>query len=348
MTETVKNNTEKKRKGFGYHLKIIFILYLISFGLLYFIYGVSQKYYKANASILQPLEREIKIEKGASDYMDKLLSQVRTNTDLFFSILTSRRMKDDIIERFNLVNGYRVSNVDHAREILNKRVSIYLTKEKVIEISVVDTDPKRSAEVANFFIERLDYFIQQLAVTAAKQDRIFTEKRLKETENVIASLENQLSIIKHRNKLAGDKDLTQIAQTAGSLMEELFKKRLELKREKEVLKEDSFEIEMLKKEITSIEETISGLLSSESELIKILRELKAQESVYSLLTSKLEEAKINEARDTPVIQVLDSAAVPARIYKPDIRLMLIVQAIIFGGLGIFVLFFDLMKYLGSI
>jgi uncharacterized protein involved in exopolysaccharide biosynthesis len=336
--ENEKKKTDRKN-GFRSHLKFVVLFYVLSFGILYCIYWLSPKYYRASASILQPPERETS---------ETFLSQPRTNTELFFSILTSRSIKDEIIENFELIKAYRVKTIDRAREELEERVTIYLTKEKIIEISVLDVKPERAASIANFFIERLDNAVKVLSITTAKQDRIFTEKQLNETESNIAALESQLATIKDRENLAADKELAQITQTAGKLMEDLFQKKLEIQRKGEILKADSFEMSMLSKDIENLETTLSKLLHSENKLRSIMRELKAQEEVYKFLTSKLEEAKINEARDTPVIQVLDNAVVPQKIYKPDIKTLLIIQAVVFGGLAILIFFFDLLRYLGNI
>ncbi len=338
IMETGKKKLESKN-GFRSHIKFVLIFYILGFGIVYAIYWISPKYYRACASILQPPDREIS---------EGFLSQPRTNTELFFSILTSRTIKDEIIENFGLIKAYNASTIDRAREELDERVIIHLTKEKVIEMSVIDVNPERAAEIANFFIERLDNTVKVLSITTAKQDRIFTEKQLHETENTINILESRLAEIKDREKVAADKNLAQITQTAGKLMEDLFKKKLEMQRKSEILKTDSFEMEMLKNEIKNLEDTLTKLLQSEDELRSIMRELQAQEEVYHFLTSKLEEAKINEARDTPVIQVLDTAVVPNKVYKPDLKMLVVVQTIIFGGLGILIFFFDLLKYLGSI
>ena len=42
-------------------------------------------------------------------------------------------------------------------------------------------------------------------------------------------------------------------------------------------------------------------------LARLLRELKLEETVYSLLLEKLEAAKIAEAREAPAVQVIDKA-----------------------------------------
>ena len=343
-----KEKINNKRKYSFVHLKFVLVFYIITLLLVSFIYWVYPKYYKAKASILQPPERELKIETGSSDISEKMLSQLRTNTELFFSILNSRSMKDAIIERFNLIDAYNVSNIDRAREKFDKLTSITLTKEKVIEIAVVDRNPERAADIANFFIQRLDETIKAISITTAKQDRIFIESRLKETENTIKSLEEKLAGIKNREKLVADKELNQVTQMAGKLMEELVSKKLELQKKGEILQGDSIEIVLLKKEIQNLEKTLSRLLYSEDELTGMLRELKTQEEVYKFLTAKLEEAKINEARDTPVVQVLDYAVVPHKIYKPDIKLLLIVQGVVSGALAGIIFFLDLLRYLGSI
>jgi len=335
----ITEKKSEKKNSFRSHLKFIILFYILGFGIVYGIYLVVPKYYRASASILQPPERE-----APEDFT----SQPRTNTELFLSILTSRSIKDEIIERFGLIKAYRVRTIDRAREELDEHVTISLTKEKIIEISVIDTNAKRAADIANFFIERLDNTVKVLSITTAKQDRIFTEKQLAETKSTIEDLEKRLADIKDRENLAADKELEQVSQTAGKLMEELFNKKLEYQRKAEVLKPDSFEMAMLKKDIENLETTLSRLLRSENELRSIMRELKAQETLYSFLTSKLEEARLTEARDTPVIQVLDNAVVPQKIYKPDIKLLLIIQTTVFGGLAVLISFLDLLRYLGNI
>src|SRR5207247_4835325 len=55
------------------------------------------------------------------------------------------------------------------------------------------------------------------------------------------------------------------------------------------------------------------------ELARLTRDLKTQETVVTLLTGQLEQAKIDEAKDMPAVQVLDPAAVPEHHSKPRLR-----------------------------
>ena len=63
------------------------------------------------------------------------------------------------------------------------------------------------------------------------------------------------------------------------------------------------------------------------EYIRRLRELKTQEALYEQLTKQFELAKINEARDSSSIQVLDEAVVPLRKSRPKRSLIVILATV---------------------
>jgi len=56
------------------------------------------------------------------------------------------------------------------------------------------------------------------------------------------------------------------------------------------------------------------------DLARLTRNLKAQEGIYISLTQQLEQAKISEAQDMPVVQALDPAIPRLRPVKPKIKL----------------------------
>ncbi len=79
---------------------------------------------------------------------------------------------------------------------------------------------------------------------------------------------------------------------------------------------------------------------------RLVRDLRVQETLYTLLTSQHEQAKIGEARDTPTVQVLDSAIPAERKSKPSIRLNMMIAGVLSLFLGIFLAFF--LEYLARI
>ncbi len=75
------------------------------------------------------------------------------------------------------------------------------------------------------------------------------------------------------------------------------------------------------------------------ELVRLTREVKVQETVYNLLTAQFEQAKINEARDTPTVQFLDRAVPAERKSKPKTVLNMAIAGALSLFVGIFMAFF---------
>jgi tyrosine-protein kinase Etk/Wzc len=54
------------------------------------------------------------------------------------------------------------------------------------------------------------------------------------------------------------------------------------------------------------------------ELARLIREAKIQETIFTLLTQQLEQAKIAEAKDTPTVRILDRAVPPEWKSRPSV------------------------------
>jgi len=75
-----------------------------------------------------------------------------------------------------------------------------------------------------------------------------------------------------------------------------------------------------------------------TEYVRKLRDLKFYEDLYELLTKQYEAAKLDEARDAAVIQVIDKAIPPEKIAKPKRILMILIATFTGFFLSIFVAF----------
>jgi uncharacterized protein involved in exopolysaccharide biosynthesis len=67
---------------------------------------------------------------------------------------------------------------------------------------------------------------------------------------------------------------------------------------------------------------------------RLARDLKIQETLYAMLISQYEQAKLAEARDTPTVQVLDPAIPAERKSKPKISLNLLIAGMLSLLMGI--------------
>ena len=67
------------------------------------------------------------------------------------------------------------------------------------------------------------------------------------------------------------------------------------------------------------------------QLLRLNREVEIQNTLFIFLTQQYEEAKIQEAKNTPTVQVLDYALIPNIKYKP-VRSRLLIIAFAFSSI----------------
>ena len=301
------------------------------------------KIYKTTASILSPTDSS----KGAglSSLLGALGTQMQisltaqpSSSDIFVAILKSRSVADKVIDRFDLQKVYSCRTKENARGSLAGNTTIKLSKEKTINVSVLDKDPKRAAEIANYYVETLDELNQTLNITTAGEKRRFIEKRLEETKEDFKKAEERLKNYQVSHKILAQNEAEGGAKTAGELQGNLLAARVELEAKKKYATSQNPEIINLQNQVTEMERVITGLPPLATELARLIRDLKVQETVYSLLISQYEQAKIEEARDTPTVQVLDWAVVPEKKFKPKIRQNVALSGIIALFLGMLLAF----------
>jgi len=81
-------------------------------------------------------------------------------------------------------------------------------------------------------------------------------------------------------------------------------------------------------------------------LARLTRDVKVQETVFTVLTQQFEQAKIAKARDTPTVQLLDKAVPAERKSKPKTTLNMAIAGALSLFVGIFLAFF--LEYLERI
>jgi len=339
---------EKKRNVFIKHLQFVLLLYIAGTLLIYCVYIIYPKYYKTSASIIKssrqflvqtPFERQ-----DIANIADK------KNTDLFISIMSSRKMKQDIVRKFNLINIYKARSEDDAIKILEKRTFFDSAKDNFIEVSFMDVNPQRSAEITNYYVENLSLIIKDMADTNVfSVQPQWIESRLAKIKANITFLDKRISELQNRYGIIVDNDLSELTRLAGRLSEKVIFKKIELnKMESGLLEKNNQLRSTIKREIEQMEKKLLELTALRDELVVINRELHIQEMLYGSLSQKLEDLRTTESAKIPVVHIFEKAGTPERINKPDLKFLLALNTVICGIIVVVILFFDLLKYLGSI
>ena len=268
-------------------------------------------------------------------------SMPTTPTDVFVAILKSRVMADEAIAKFGLMAVYNERTMHDTRVELAERVRVNVSKEKVIKVTVEDSDPQRAADIAAFFVSSLDRLNRTLNVSKASYNRAFIERRLAETQTGLVKTEEALRDFQRNNKaVAVEAQSKAMIEAAAMIQGQITGYEVQLQVMSAYLSPDNPDlsrvrssIEELKKQLALLEFGKGTKGASPGDRLhpamvrvpdlalqygRLFRELKVQETLYALLTSQYEQAKITEARDTPTVQVLDSPVPADKQIKPRV------------------------------
>jgi uncharacterized protein involved in exopolysaccharide biosynthesis len=269
---------------------------------------------------------------------------IRNPNDLYVGMLKSRTVADNLISRFELGKVYDEDRLSDTRKRLEKETTIAAGRDGIITIDVDDKDPKRAAELANAYVEELVKLTKVLAVTEASQRRLFFERQLVQAKDSLTAAE----IAARQGLQKGG--LAQVDAQGRSMIEVTARLRAQVS-VKEVqlgamrtyaaegnpeLQRTQQELEALKRELSRIEGSSpvsvpgKGDSSGNAGLDNLgrLRDVKYYEFLYELLAKQYELAKIDEAKDATVIQVLDRAIEPDRKSKPMRSLITLLSAVL--------------------
>lgn len=286
------------------------------------------------------------------------IAGIKNPNDLYVGILGSRTIADNLITRFNLQEKYKKNVMDDVYRILAGARQISSgKKDGLISISIDDEDPKFAAELANAYVDELIKLTQTMAVTEASQRRLFFERQMKEAKDNLASAEVALRTTQEKTGMIQPEGQVQaiiasIAQLKGTIAAkevQLNSMRIfataqnpELLRTQEELRGLQIQLQKLEKRQPTKE---GDFLVSTGEIpeigvkyVRALREVKYYETMFELFSKQYELAKIDEAKDSSIIQVLDIAVPSERKIAPKRAIITIAGFLVGGILGILIAF----------
>ena len=281
-----------------------------------------------------------------------------TPTDIFSAMLKSRIMADEIIRRFNLMDHYEKKTMHDARLILEGATHIVVSKEKVIKVTVEDKDPQLASDIANFYVSNLDQLNQTLSVSKARENRKFIEQRLAETQSELVKVENALKEFQTQNRtVAIEAQSKAMIEATAMIQAQIMAQEVQLQVMGSYLSSNNPEIARVQSSISELRKQLQTMETGKSgkerlpgdrlrpaitsvptlalEYGRLARDLKVQETLYALLISQYEQAKLTEARDTPTVQVLDHAIPAERKSRPKISLNMLIAGMLSLLIGIF-------------
>ncbi len=272
---------------------------------------------------------------------------MKTSGDLFIGVLHSRTVEDAVVTKFDLRKVYGVSQDEDARKVLEGRTDVTSDRKSgIITIKVSDHDRSRAAGMAHEYVDALNQAVIGLNTSAAHKERVFLEDRLVGVQKDLEAAEKDFSKFASQNTAIDVKEQGRAMIGAAADIEgQLIATETQLEGLQQIYTPNNVRIRALQARIDEYRrqlkkmggksgtpaETANGAPADEtssdtSDLYPSIRQLpilgvtwadlyrntKVEETVFETLTKQYELAKVEEARETPSVKVLDPADVPAR------------------------------------
>ena len=304
--------------------------------------------YKANTKLLPPQQSQ----SEAAALLSQLggvagslaAAGIKNPNDLYVGMLKSRTVADKLIERYNIKKIYQADTLEKTRRLLEENTIITSAKDGMIAIEVEDEDRSRVAQIANGYVEELLKLTKILAVTEASQRRMFFEQQLALSKDNLAKAEFKFnSALDTHGVISVDANSRAILETVGHMRAQIAAKEIQLNSMRAFVTADNNEYKRVQEELNSSRAELSklqngrpavdidksiGVKQAGLENMQILRNVKYHQMLYELLAKQYEAARLDEAKDASIIQVLDVATESERKFKPRRSVIIITSSLV--------------------
>jgi capsule polysaccharide export protein KpsE/RkpR len=270
---------------------------------------------------------------------------LKSTSDVFVGILSSRTVQDKLIEQFGLKKLYWDRRMEDARKDLGERTSVSIDrKSQIVTISVSDRNPQRAAAMAGAYVAELNRLVAELSTSSARRERIFLEGRLQAVGQDLETAEKEFSQFASKNTAIDIKEQGKaMVGAAAELQGEMIAAQSQLEGLRQIYSDSNVRVRTVKARIDELErqlEKIGGKGESSSalpsqgndssmypsirklpllgvEYADLYRRTRVQEAVFETLTKEYEMAKVQEAKEIPTVRVLDAPDIPEKKSSPS-------------------------------
>ncbi|MEW6196967.1 MAG: Wzz/FepE/Etk N-terminal domain-containing protein [Bacteroidota bacterium] len=332
---------------------------------------LAPKWYKSTASVLPAEKNDLlstlsgisSLAKGFSASKGlAALTGGSTETDRYLAILMSATVTNDIIQKFDLKKEYDLED-DYYEKVVKEwqsNLEMEIQDEGNLTISVYDKDPQKAADIANYMVERLNEINTTLSVTNATANREFVEKRYLQNVADINNLEDGMRKFQEKyGVIAVPEQLEATVKSMAAIYTDLYKKEIELNVLNQTYGVDhpvtttaKIELNELQKKIDKLnagtdksQQDVKLLIPFKqapelgNEYLKIYRNLEIQYKILEFVQPLYEQARVEEARNTPSVLVLDKAGPADRKAKPKGSIYASISFVVSSILGLLIVFF---------
>ncbi|NCD10540.1 MAG: hypothetical protein EOL98_14220 [Negativicutes bacterium] len=227
-------------------------------------------------------------------------------------------------------------------------------KSGIISVSVSDSTPEMAVQLAqSVFDETLDV-MQNVAVSPSAQERLFIEEQLKDNNKALIVAEQDLASFLKRTGMGSLSGTPTDIGYIAALQARMVAKEIEIKAARRFATDANPKLKQLQAEYNAIKKQFEGnkgiaaaasptgdinnITESSLKFAALFREYKFRENLMAILLKQYETAKIREAQDPVVIQLLSPPTFPEIRSKPERTKIVILATILGAFLAVFTAF----------
>ena len=276
---------------------------------------------------------------------------MKTSGALFMGILSSRTVEDRIINQFDLRGVYHVARMDQARKMLEANTfMIEDRKSGILSVTVTDGDPKRAAAIGTAYVDELDRLVVELNTSNAHRERVFLEERLKTIKQDLDAAARDFSEFASKNAAIDIKEQGKATMEAAAVLEgQLIAAQSEREGLRQIYSDENVRVRAVGARIAELQKRLDQIGGGASGSVltgkvnddtnypslrklpllgvtyaDLYRRTKVEETLYDVLTQQYEFAKVQEAKETPSVRVLDLPNIPEKkSYPPRLLIMIL-------------------------
>lgn len=333
-----------------------------------------QRIYNATAVLLLETKEPgagVSLKSAISDQFGGFLNfegMSGAKADVYLTVLKSKELALDVFRNQNFFYVMGIPGEQQDAYVKRFAGSVSAVKPKgqpIISITVEHSDPVMAADLANSYAMGLDRFNRRNTISSAQRLRKYIEGRLVTANKEMDQAQDALRNFQEQNRAVS---ISKQAEATLDVLSELESQRVALEVEK-AAKEKFFgrphvEIEQLKAKMEAIRKNIHHLTYGNGSMVpvenekgkvefyipltiipglnfnesKLLLNIKVKTNIISMLTTQLEQSKLEEAKDLSTINLLEPAKVPKNPIKPSRRKNVMMAGIISLNIGIFLIY----------
>lgn len=271
---------------------------------------------------------------------------IKSPDEQYVAFLKSVRLQNGLIRDFKLQARYDTDSLEDTRKALTGAVQVSTDKKTgLITIAVDDKDPAFAAKLANAHVPALSQLMGSLALSEAQQRRVFFEQQLEKTQQALDAAEIGFRQEQQRGGIVATEALAETSVKAGAtLRAQIAQKEVQLQALRSYATEQNPDLQRALNELGALRQQLKRLeqgggdVSSSpiagQQAVKRFRDVKVLQAKLEVLVKQYEMARLDEAREGPLLQVVDPATAPERKSKPKRALVVIVSTLAAGFMGL--------------